>query len=116
MSQESEHDPIIFDPMQDQIHQKKTKKTLARTLHNPVKFLTSDFQTHTFLLIISLYFFVYFYTVTKEAAKTLICYRGICYYYKRKTGEGNHDSSKELRNVLLASINDMEETECFLAS
>ena len=78
--------------------------------------LTSDFQTHTFLLIISLYFFVYFYTVTKEAAKTLICYRGICYYYKRKTGEGNHDSSKELRNVLLASINDMEETECFLTS
>ena len=37
-------------------------------------------------------------------------------YYERKTGEGNHDSSKELRNVLLASINDMEETECFLAS
>ena len=53
---------------------------------------------------------------TKEAAKTLFCYRGICYYYKRKTGEGNHDSSKELRNVLLASINDMEETECFLTS
>ena len=116
LSQESEHDPIIFDPIQDQIHQKKTKKTLARTLLNPVKFLTSDFQTHKFLLIISLYFFVYFYTVTKEAAKTLICYRGICYYYKWKTGEGNHDSSKEVRNVLLASINDTEETECFLTS
>ena len=64
---------------------KEGKKGLARTLHNPLKFLTSDFQTHTFLLIRSLYFFVCFYIVTKEAAQTLICYRWICYYYKRKT-------------------------------
>ena len=37
-------------------------------------FMTSEFQTHTFLLTMSLYSFVCLYLVTKEAAKTLICY------------------------------------------
>ena len=47
------------------------QKCLAPYLHNPVKFLTSDFQIHNFLLTMFLLSVVFVSIVFKEAGKTL---------------------------------------------
>ena len=51
----------------------------------------------------------------RKLLKLCNSYRGLSDHYERKTGEANHDSNKKLRNVLFASIKDMEETEYFQA-
>ena len=67
--------PLFLTQSKTKSINNNNKKGLARILYNPVKFLTSYFQTHTFLLTMSLFSIVCHYIVTKEAAKTLICYR-----------------------------------------